>query len=128
MVSTDNNGLSKEIKSGESVTETLVLSTTLDTTSGNADLEYKNITEILEYTNTEGSFSTRFIPGNQESNPEAENFRITEPDSYIAERLTILGPDGANESNTIYIVIGTSLAVLAAGIVIIKVFVLKRKD
>ena len=82
----------------------------------------------MEYTNTEGSFSTRFIPGNQESNPEAENFRITEPDSYIAERLTILGPDGANESNTIYIVIGTSLAVLAAGIVIIKVFVLKRKD
>lgn len=135
---TENNNLTRELKPKESTTEELVLTKVLSAESTLDDLTYTNLAEIVEIDNTVGRYDHGATPGNQsiESNP-------TEHDAAGASKYDTISegggtpdnpPDGViiitppTGSNYIYYAIGiTSAVILAAGIYLIKKFVIDRK-
>lgn len=113
--------LSKPLKPGESTSVNLVLSKTLSPNDDDDTLNYGNITEILQYSNTVGRRDMDAIPGNQDPDEEPQEY-----DSDFVERVLITPPTGANRAY--YFVLGTVvLVILAGGIIIIKKKVIDKK-
>ena len=78
--------------------------------------------EIVKTSNENGRRMAFSVVGNQD--PLLDN--PSEIDSSMAERIIILTPFG--ENNFFYIIAGIVAVILVAGIVLIKVFVLKKKS
>ncbi len=134
----DTNNLTKALNPGEQKSETLVLTKVLSAESTLDDLTYTNLAEIVEIDNTVGRYDHGATPGNQsiEKNPQ-------EHDSAGASKYDTISdggntpdnpPDGViiitppTGSTYIYYVIGIASAViLAAGVYLIKKFVIDRK-
>lgn len=113
--------LSKDLKPGESTEErTLILTQLITTENSSDDLTYRNITEIVNVTNTAGRRMAFSITGNQD--PTAN--KVSEVDSSIAERVIILPPFG--ETHIFYILGGVIGLILIAGITLIIKKVLKK--
>ena len=120
-------------KDDSSKTTKLVLSAELSD-SGNDDLVYNNLTEIVATSNKQGRRMAYSISGNQEmsdqslgSNTSEEVFTTvdlvtpSEMDADSSQRIVILPPTGENRNFTIYIIVGISAAlILTAGIIFIK--------
>jgi hypothetical protein len=140
---TDTNPLvSTALKPGQSVTSTLTLKKTLSAESSTDDLSYSNLTEIVEIDNTVGRYDRGAIPGNQslEEQPRehdtsgASRYDETDQDSGTKNVKTRYPEDGRiivtppTGSTQIYYVLGATVAlILAAGIFIIKKFVIGKK-
>lgn len=130
------NPLTKPLKPGESSpTVELKLRKVLAAESASDDLKYTNMTEIVEIENTVGRYDHGAIPGNQDLNKNP-----TEHDTSGASSETAVGdvkftpPDGEivitppTGSKMIYYAIGiTATVILAAGIYLIKKFVIDNK-
>lgn len=113
--------LSKSLKPGESTSVNLVLSKTLAPEDDSDTLNYGNITEILQYSNTVGRRDMDAIPGNQDPDEDPKEY-----DTDFVERVLITPPTGANKAY--YFVLGTVvLVILATGIVLIKKKVIDKK-
>lgn len=131
---TDKNPLTKALAPGKSATAELKLKKVLSAESSSDDLQYTNMTEIVEIDNTVGRYDHGAIPGNQdlEKNP-------TEHDTSGASSVAAIGDTTDNPqdgtviitpptgSKMIYYAIGiTATVILAAGIYLIKKFVIDR--
>lgn len=140
----DKTGLTKALKPGYSTQAELTLTKVLSAESTLDDLTYTNLIEIVEIDNTVGRYDHGATPGNQSleknpaehdaagaskydngmgnpSNPNDPNDPGNPPDGVII----ITPPTG---STYIYYVIGiTSAVILAAGIYLIKKFIIDRK-
>lgn len=131
---TDKNPLTKALAPGKSATAELKLKKVLSAESSSDDLQYTNMTEIVEIDNTVGRYDHGAIPGNQdlEKNP-------TEHDTSGASSVAAVGDTTDNPqdgtvivtpptgSKMIYYAIGiTATVILAAGIYLIKKFVIDR--
>lgn len=97
---------------------TLTLSQVMTTESTSDELAYKNIAEIVQLKNGVARKMAYSTPGNQ--NPDEE---IQEVDADVAQSVTILPPFG--ETYIYYALAGAVAIILIAGIVLIKVKVLK---
>lgn len=136
---TDKNPLTKALKPGESTEATLKLKKVISAESSQDDLNYTNMTEIVEIENTVGRYDHGATPGNQsvELQPQEHDAsgasksttfdgegninNITPPDGKII----ITPPTG---STHIYYVLGIGVTViLAVGLYLINRFVLRRK-
>lgn len=114
-----------ELKPGQSTSVQLVLSKTLSPQDEDDTLDYSNIAEILQYSNTVGRRDMDAIPGNQEPNadPDKDEF---EYDTDFTERIIITPPTGENKS-FYYVISAIVLVILTTGIVLIKRKVLGKK-
>ena len=111
----------KALKPGESASVELKLSKTLSPEDEDDTLNYGNMAEILQYSNTVGRRDMDAIPGNQE--PDEDPY---EYDTDYTERVLITPPTGANRAY--YFVLGTVvLVILAGGIILIKKKVIDKK-
>ncbi len=99
----------------------LTLSQVMTTESTSDELAYKNIAEIVQLKNGVARKMAYSTPGNQ--NPDEE---IKEVDADVAQSVTILPPFG--ETYIYYALAGSVAIILIAGIVLIKVKVLKPKQ
>jgi hypothetical protein len=99
----------------------LTLSQVMTTESTSDELAYKNIAEIVQLKNGVARKMEYSTPGNQ--NPDEE---IQEVDADVAQSVTILPPFG--ETYIYYALAGAVAIILIAGIVLIKVKVLKPKQ
>jgi hypothetical protein len=132
---TSDNPLSKTyLNPGESVSTTLTLKKTLSAASSSDDLTYTNMSEIVEVDNTVGRYDHGAIPGNQ-SLEEQPREHDTSGASRYDETNTTYSPDNKiivtppTGSTQVYYVLGLTVAViLAAGIFIIKKFVIGKKQ
>lgn len=131
---TNDNPLTKALAPGKSATAELKLKKVLSAESSSDDLQYTNMTEIVEIDNTVGRYDHGAIPGNQdlEKNP-------TEHDTSGASSVAAIGDTTDNPqdgtvivtpptgSKMIYYAIGiTATVILAVGIYLIKKFVIDR--
>lgn len=114
-----------ELEPGKSTSIQLVLSKTLSPQDEDDTLDYSNIAEILQYSNTVGRRDMDAIPGNQEPNadPDKDEF---EYDTDFTERVIITPPTGENKS-FYYVISAVVLVILSTGIVLIKRKVLDKK-
>lgn len=110
-----------KLKPGENATVNLVLSKTISPNDDDDTLNYGNMAEILQYTNTAGRRDMDAIPGNQE--PDEEPY---EYDTDFTERVLITPPTGANKAYY-FVLAGVVLVILAGGIIVIKKKVVGRK-
>lgn len=110
-----------KLKPGENATVNLVLSKTISPNDDDDTLNYGNMAEILQYTNTAGRRDMDAIPGNQE--PDEEPY---EYDTDFTERVLITPPTGANKAYY-FVLAGVVLVILAGGIIVIKKKVIGRK-
>lgn len=114
-----------ELEPGQSTSVELVLTKTLSSQDDDDTLDYSNMAEILQYSNTVGRRDMDAIPGNQDPNADTEKKEF-EYDTDFTERIIITPPTG--ESKAIYYVISTiGLVILFTGIVLIKRKVLGKK-
>ncbi len=107
---------------GEEITQTLILSQLITPENTEDDLQYTNMAEIVKTSNENGRRMAFSVVGNQD--PLLDN--PTEIDASMAERIIILTPFG--ENNFFYMIAGIVAVMLVIGIVLIKVFVLKKRD
>ena len=107
---------------GEEITQTLILSQLITPENTEDDLQYTNMVEIVKTSNTNGRRMAYSVVGNQD--PLLDD--ASEVDSSTAERIVILTPFG--ENNFFYIIAGIVALILVAGIVIIKVKVLNKRN
>ena len=115
---TSGNTLLNNLAPGGSVSFDLVLDKTLTPDSA---MEFDNIAEIAEISESAGGYDHSAVPGNQR--PEDVE---KETDSYRAERVLINPPTGS-ASLVIYYIVGIgALVVLGVGIFLIKKFVVKK--
>ena len=106
---------------GDEISKTLILSQLITPENTEDDLQYTNMAEIVKTSNENGRRMAFSVVGNQD--PLLDN--PSEIDASMAERIIILTPFG--ENNFFYIIAGIVAVMLVAGIVLIKVFVLKKK-
>lgn len=111
-----------ELAPGDEISKTLILSQLITPENTEDDLQYTNMIEIVKTSNTNGRRMAYSVVGNQD--PLLDD--ASEVDSSVAERIVILTPFG--ENNFFYIIAGIVAVVLVAGIVLIKVKVLKKKE
>ena len=111
-----------ELEPGDEISKTLILSQLITPENTEDDLQYNNMVEIVKTSNENGRRMAFSVVGNQD--PLLDN--PSEIDSSMAERIIILTPFG--ENNFFYIIAGIVAVILVAGIVLIKVFVLKKKN
>lgn len=125
------------------VTAQLTLKKLLATETGEKDMIYYNITEIVEYTNGVGRYDHSAIPGNQ--NPDLSRAVGSDPaedgDEPYKERflafnfehdtsggedgiVNITGPTG--EFHIYYVLIAVSIVMIVGGIILIKKKVLNK--
>ena len=107
---------------GEEITQTLILSQLITPENTEDDLQYTNMAEIVKTSNDNGRRMAFSVVGNQD--PLLDN--PSEIDASMAERIIILTPFG--ENNFFYMIAGIVAVILVIGIVLIKVFVLKKRD
>ena len=110
-----------ELKPGESASVDLVLSKTLSPEDEDDTLNYGNLAEILQYSNTVGRRDMDAVPGNQQ--PDEDPY---EYDTDYTERIIITPPTGANRALFIVLPL-TILAILGGGIIIIKKKVINKR-
>ena len=110
-----------DLEPGGEVTKTLVLSQLITPENTEDDLQYTNMAEIVKTSNENGRRMAFSVVGNQD--PMLDN--PSEIDASMAERIIILTPFG--ENNFFYMIAGIVAVILVIGIVLIKVFVLKKK-
>ena len=102
------------LKPGESASVQLILSKTLSPNDEDDTLNYGNMAEILQYSNSVGRRDMDAIPGNQQ--PDEDPY---EYDTDFTERILITPPYGENKA--IYFVLSIAvLAILTGGIILIK--------
>lgn len=133
---TENNPLTKtSLKPGDSANTTLKLSKVINAASASDDLKYTNMTEIVEIENTVGRYDHGAIPGNQDlkKNPTEHDTSGASSEAAINDE-GFTPPDGEvvitppTGSTMIYYAIGiTATVILAAGIYLIKKFVIGNK-
>lgn len=107
---------------GEEISQTLILSQLITPENTEDDLQYNNMVEIVKTSNENGRRMAFSVVGNQD--PTLDN--PSEIDTSMAERIVILTPFG--ENTFYYIIAGVVSVMLVAGIVLIKVFVLKKRN
>ncbi len=110
-----------ELKPGESASVDLVLSKTLSPEDEDDTLNYGNLAEILQYSNTVGRRDMDAVPGNQQ--PDEDPY---EYDTDYTERIIITPPTGANRALFIVLPL-TILAILGGGIILIKKKVINKR-
>lgn len=130
---TEANALTKELKPGESVTETLTLKKILSSESSSDDLKYTNMAEIVEIDNEVGRYDHGAIPGNQslEMQPREHDTsgasRYDEVGRYDPDGKIIVTPPTGDIK--VYYALAAGLAVLVlAGVLLIKKFILGGKE
>ena len=102
------------LKPGETASVQLILSKTLSPNDEDDTLNYGNMAEILQYSNSVGRRDMDAIPGNQQ--PDEDPY---EYDTDFTERILITPPYGENKA--IYFVLSIAvLAILTGGIILIK--------
>lgn len=111
-----------DLRPGDETTKTLILSQLITPENTEDDLQYTNMVEIVKTSNTNGRRMAYSVVGNQD--PLLDD--ASEVDSSTAERIVILTPFG--ENNFFYIIAGIVALILVAGIVIIKVKVLNKRN
>lgn len=125
---TDTNPLvNKNLKPGEQVTTTLKLGKVLSAEGSSDDLKYTNMSEIVEIDNTVGRYDHGAVPGNQsiELAPQEHDTSGSNKEINTDGTVIVTPPTG---SKYIYYVMGiTSAIILAAGIYLIRKFVIKKK-
>ena len=86
-----------ELKPGQSTSVQLVLSKTLSPRDEDDTLDYSNMAEILQYSNSVGRRDMDAVPGNQEpdAKPDKDEF---EYDTDFTERIIITPPTGENKA------------------------------
>lgn len=102
-------------KGSSSAEEILYLTQSITSENETEDLTYNNIVEIVKISNTVGRKNEYSIVGNQDPTKKP-----AEVDSSSAETVKILPPFGAQNIAIIAITITASVAILVAGIVLIK--------
>ena len=110
------------LQPGEEISQTLILSQLITPENTEDDLQYTNMAEIVKTSNENGRRMAFSVVGNQD--PLLDN--PSEIDASMAERIIILTPFG--ENNFFYMIAGIVAVMLVVGIVLIKVFVLKKRD
>lgn len=115
----------------------LTLSKTLTPNDDVDTYDYRNVAEILQYTNDAGRRDMDAIPGNQDPNVTEsiswafggkEKVMPAEYDSDVSERIIILPPFGDNRNAILYTIIASvTLVVLAGVIIIVRKKVLPKK-
>ena len=103
--------LGKALKPGEETSGDLILTQTITAQNTEDDMNYKNVAEILQTTNTVGRRMAYSVVGNQDPAKD-----ITEIDSAKAENVLILPPFG---NTYLYFGLGIVVIALIAGAVII---------
>ena len=103
--------LGKALKPGEETSGDLILTQTITAQNTEDDMNYKNVAEILQTTNTVGRRMAYSVVGNQDPTKD-----ITEIDSAKAENVLILPPFG---NTYLYFGLGIVVIALIAGAVII---------
>ena len=108
----------------------LTLSKTLSPNDETDSYDYRNVAEILQYTNDAGRRDMDAVPGNQDPNvTESMSWFLGgkkevmpyEYDSDLAERIFITPPTGENRNYVLYtIVAGISLIVIAGVVIIVR--------
>lgn len=116
------SSLNTDLAPGDEVTKTLILSQLITPENTEDDLQYTNMVEIAKTSNENGRRMAYSVVGNQD--PLLDD--ASEVDSSTAERIVILTPFG--ENNFYYIIAGVVAVILVAGIILIKVKVLKKKE
>ena len=101
----------KALKPGEDISGDLILTQTITAQNTEDDMNYKNVAEILQTTNTVGRRMAYSVVGNQDPTGD-----ITEIDSAKAENVLILPPFG---NTYLYFGLGIVVIALIAGAVII---------
>ena len=101
----------KALKPGEKTSGDLILTQTITAQNTEDDMNYKNVAEILQTTNTVGRRMAYSVVGNQDPTKD-----ITEIDSAKAENVLILPPFG---NTYLYFGLGIVVIALIAGAVII---------
>ena len=119
--------------SDSSTSINLILSKVISPENTEDDLTYNNSVEIVERKNVAGRRDYIGVPGNYEPNtrpigmdPSTRESIMEEYDSSIAPEIVITKPTG--ETQIYYIIGGIVLAVLASGIILIKKFVLSKRE
>ena len=121
IIQTESFG-STDLEPGDEVSKTLILSQLITPENTEDDLQYTNMAEIVKTSNENGRRMAYSVVGNQD--PLLDN--PSEIDASMAERIIILTPFG--ENNFFYMIAGIVAVMLVVGIVLIKVFVLKKRD
>ncbi len=104
------NKLNKALKPGEETSGDLILTQTITSQNTDDDMNYQNIAEILQTSNSVGRRMAYSVVGNQDPTKD-----ITEIDSARAENVLILPPFG---NTYLYFGLGIAVIVLIAGAVI----------
>ena len=103
----------------------------IDDKSDADDLMFDNMAEIIRYTNTVGRRDMEAVPGNAEIAEGAYEAGEVERDADSADMFSIFPPTGldvAEESQRNYaVIIAIAAVVMAAGVIVIKKFVVDRK-
>lgn len=131
---TGNNQLTKELKPGESATETLTLKKILSAESSADDLSYTNMAEIVEIKNDVGRYDHGAIPGNQklEEQPrEHDTSGASRNDEmanlpYDPDGKIIITPPTGDTKIYYTLTVGVAMIILV-GVILIKKFVLVGK-
>lgn len=117
----------------------MVLSSTLVPDTGDDSMVYNNLSEIVQTSNTQGRRMKYSISGNQEmsdqslkpNSPELTKADLVTPaevDADSSQKIVILPPTGANKNYTLWIIVGTVIAVLIGGsVLLIKRFLNKNR-
>lgn len=121
IVTTESFG-SSNLKPGDEVSKTLILSQLITPENTDDDMTYTNMVEIAKTSNSLGRRMAYSVVGNQD--PSAQD--ASEVDSNVAERIVILPPFG--EVRIYYILAGVVAMILIGGIILIRRKVLNGKD
>lgn len=106
----ETNKLNKALKPGEETSGDLILTQTITSQNTDDDMNYQNIAEILQTSNSVGRRMAYSVVGNQDPTKD-----IAEIDSARAENVLILPPFG---NTYLYFGLGIAVIVLIAGAVI----------
>lgn len=106
----ETNKLNKALKPGEETAGDLILTQTITSQNTDDDMNYQNIAEILQTSNSVGRRMAYSVVGNQDPTKD-----IAEIDSARAENVLILPPFG---NTYLYFGLGIAVIVLIAGAVI----------